>query len=936
MKGNFIITLIIGLLLIATPAWADDSKETWAAGERVGDRTFNTQGTVTITLLGDVYLSGTITVDGPATTVRFLNTSGKEVTIYNDGDAIRTAPMFKVINGSKLAFNYRDYPSNLADNIDGSNSIYKRIIIDGGAGFSDMEASNGEWVLTPAANGKMFRTSMIQSLGALELYHVVLQNYNGENSSVADGSGAIGLAPPRLYPVGSNLNYRYTRVVCSVIKKCQAVSGSALSVGKNYYLNQSQDPNDADRMITFLNDTIQECVQYGDSNGWGGAFRFRGSSHHSLTLKNTVFTSNFSQGDGAGLWWNAAGHKNTKCFIDECVFKLNTAMRESGGLRLETSFEIADGTLTVVAGNEALGKTKVVSGDSYTYVDDDNYKGNGAGIHLYGYSGPDGTVGGTFTYNLPQTLSVYKNKAAGYGGGIAFDFTSPNLQKGTKIQATFNNVRVFDNEAGKGGGGIYFNNSTPEDSLYVFDVFLNSANIYLNEALDGGGLYVNEVDIKTDATNGGEVIIRRNKATSGNGGGILLNRCKMTLNSADISENSATNPTSWHGGGGVYVHNSSFSLNGGSIRKNTTDRAGGGVCIYNFYENVADALSLSGGVISDNVAYNGGGVAVYGANTLSIEGVTIENNRAKRGGGLYLQGLPKNKQTNVVVRYHSGLVRNNIAEADAPIETACDGSFTGVGGGIYLSEYSGMEFPEMTQFGIYGNIAENAADDIYGCTKYARIDLPNVENLDLSGYQEARVHKLFWGEDYVTNDPNYDKGTKMKGQAWDTDKTNQRYRDVLNKQVEGKYYTIDFDGAASKLFDHVDGVSPYLCLTLGWSINAVKLIKEGMKDGENAIFKIFKKENDAYSEYMTVILTDQDKRADGTRCKEITLNSDGVWKIEEVNWSWAYTPAVSFIEKELDAADTDVEFCFKNTLKDDIPVHDESIITNKMENNNEN
>ena len=347
-------------------------------------------------------------------------------------------------------------------------------------------------------------------------------------------------------------------------------------------------------------------------------------------------------------------------------------------------------------------------------------------------------------------------------------------------------------------------------------------------------------------------------------------------------------------------------------------------------------MSLSGGVISDNVAYQGGGVAVFGVNTLSIEGATIENNRAKRGGGLYLQGLPKYHQTNVIVHYNSGLIRNNIAEADAPIESAYDGSFTGVGGGIYLSDYSGMEFPEMTQFGIYGNIADNAADDIYGCTNYARIDLPNVENLDLSGYQEARVHKLFWGEDYVTNDPNYDKGTKMKGQAWDTDKTNQRYRDVLNKKVEGKYYAIDFDGAASKLFNHVDGVSPYLCLTLGWSVNAVKLIKEGMKDGENAIFKIFKKENDTYSEYMTVILTDQDKRADGTRCKEISLNSDGVWKIEEVNWSWAYTPTVSFIEKELDAADTDVEFCFKNTPKDDIPVHDESIITNKMENNNEN
>lgn len=935
MKGKYIIAIFVGLLLAVAPAWADDSWETWAAGKKVGNLEYNAEGTVTITLKGDVYLSGTITVNGNGTTVRFLNTSGKEVTIYNDGDAIRTAPMFKVINGSKLAFNYKDYPVNDADNLDGSNSRYKRIIIDGGAGFSDMDSSSpdGEWTLTPAANGKMFRVSMFQSIGALEFYHVLIRNYHGENSTAADGVGVIGLAPPGLFAEGSNLNYRYTRVVCSAIEKCKARSGTALSVGNNNYLNKSQDPNHADRLITFLNDTIRNCVQYCDNSLWGGVFRFRGGSHHSLTLKNTIFHGNFSQGDGAGLWWNAAGHKDTKCIIDGCTFTRNRAMRESGGLRLETTFEFSGEATTTVSGNQCLGKTKVVSGNTCTYEEDEYYRGNGAGIHIFGYAGSKGTVGGTFTYDLPSTLHVYKNVAAGYGGGIAFDFKSNNLKKGTRIESVFNGVRVYDNEAGIGGGGIYFSNTTKSDSLYVFDVCLNSGVICLNEAPSGGGIYVNKININSEAT-GSDVSIHNNKATRGNGGGIYLMNGNITLNSVRIYENSANNDANSYGGGGLYVNGGSFTINTGSITRNTTNQDGGGVCIYNNLSNTKPSLTLSGGVISENVARNGGGIAACGATILSIKGVKVEKNRAKIGGGVYAIGIGVGKGTEVY--YYSGVVRNNIAEKDAQIETAYNelsDDITGVGGGIYMGHYTHLEFPEMTHFGIYGNVAENGADDIFGYNRNVYIVLPNVENLDLSDYQEAHVHKLFWGEDYITNDPNYDKGTKLKGAAWDADKTNQRYRDVLNKKVEGKYYIIDFNGAANKHFEIVNNVSTYLCLTLGWSVNTIKLIKKGMKDGENAIFKILKKEdNNAYSEYMTVVLTDQDKQADGTRCKEIALISDGTWRVEELNWSWAYTPTVNYIEKPLDAANTNAEFYFENTIKEDIPIHHESIIVNKMKN----
>lgn len=65
------------------------------------------------------------------------------------------------------------------------------------------------------------------------------------------------------------------------------------------------------------------------------------------------------------------------------------------------------------------------------------------------------------------------------------------------------------------------------------------------------------------------------------------------------------------------------------------------------------------------------------------------------------------------------------------------------------------------------------------------LELPDVENLQLSGFNEAKVQKLYWVEDYVINDPMYYEGLKLKGDAWDSDQTNQRYRDVNENKVDG-------------------------------------------------------------------------------------------------------------------------------------------------------
>jgi hypothetical protein len=258
--------------------------------------------------------------------------------------------------------------------------------------------------------------------------------------------------------------------------------------------------------------------------------------------------------------------------------------------------------------------------------------------------------------------------------------------------------------------------------------------------------------------------------------------------------------------------------------------------------------------------------------------------------------------------------------------------YSGIGGGIYLGQYTHLKFSRPEKFGIYSNIADNGADEIFGYNKNVYIELPNIASLDLNGYADSKIHELFWAEDYITNDVRYNKGTVLKGDAWYTDRTNQRYRDVRENGMDGQFFLIDFNGADFKHYSIVNDESVYLSLTIGWNLSTITLVKKGMNDGDNAIFKLYRVENGREKEYMTVVLTDMDKQADGSRLKSITLVDDGVWKIVETDWSWTYEPNVTSIQRELTISSTPEErtFEFINTPKTDTPQYGESIKINKI------
>jgi len=126
-------------------------------------------------------------------------------------------------------------------------------------------------------------------------------------------------------------------------------------------------------------------------------------------------------------------------------------------------------------------------------------------------------------------------------------------------------------------------------------------------------------------------------------------------------------------GGGVSMNgtNATFSLAGGIVRNNSAF-AGGGVAML-AHENMT--VHMSSGSIEGNTAnHSGGGVAMNASNTstFTMTGGTIANNTATQGGGVHVGATTVGAFTML-----GGSIEGNTA--------------TGNGGAIFSSRFSGLE-----------------------------------------------------------------------------------------------------------------------------------------------------------------------------------------------------------------------------------------------------
>ena len=153
-------------------------------------------------------------------------------------------------------------------------------------------------------------------------------------------------------------------------------------------------------------------------------------------------------------------------------------------------------------------------------------------------------------------------------------------------------------------------------------------------------------------------------------------------------------------GGAAYLKENLFTMSGGTIGGNTASQWGGGICLYG--GEIAAELEMTGGLITNNEAQNGGGIC-FVASSGVISGGEISGNRAidNSGYGGYGGGIDLLDENESVTVTGTAVITGNTA--------------TLYGGGVYS-----VDVFYMTGGAIYGNTtASNEPNTAFGSDIYS-------------------------------------------------------------------------------------------------------------------------------------------------------------------------------------------------------------------------
>lgn len=553
-------------------------------------------------------------------------------------------------------------------------------------------------------------------------------------------------------------------------------------------------------------------------------------------------------------------------------------------------------------------------------------------------------------------LTLDQCESKGWGGGIFSERGKINIDSNAKITGS----KTWS------GGGIFIKS---ESILYIGNATISGSET----SGDGGGIFSTE---NSEITLGSASITGNTALGSGVGGGICTTgNSKITIGNATISYNKGD----W--GGGLYSnklshieigkatfdHNTA-NVNGGAIHieeggvLNINDQAtftyniatndgGGAICIKSNKDLTEQYISgtIQNAYFAHNEAYRGGAIEFDGVDAgnnvkFTLRNNTMEHNTAKLGGALLINEAQ--------VTYEGGLIRWNEAKyVEGGPKTSfgyfpyywndncyVSHKFSGFGGGIIISKDGSLTISRTHPFGIYSNKADIAGNDISTvCSDRSQyigdspmraeyvyypgtVTIPNPANLNLSEFKvPVPKSAISWMEDYSPDDGAYKCGTKKQ-----TLTQHYRYNQLLNS-ADG------IKNLGKIIVDtEAEGLSKYLHLTLGYNFIFVKIVKEGLREGETAIFNISNKEGSTYNKYMTVAFTGKAGGGDVERIVALTV---GDWRIEETNWSYTYTQTSenprNIVLTTADANQMPV-ITFTNAKKDNLTPNSEAIKQNNF------
>lgn len=196
-----------------------------------------------------------------------------------------------------------------------------------------------------------------------------------------------------------------------------------------------------------------------------------------------------------------------------------------------------------------------------------------------------------------------------------------------------------------------------------------------------------------------EIIVNENSIITSVGGGINLVSASPTLSNIRIHHNCTSG-----GGGGLYLESSSPIMSNIISEFNRSTGSGGGMYNDNSSPNISNIklsynfawvqgaglfngynsnLTVSNGVISNNISFLYGGGVMNVNSTPTFTNTTINSNSALDGGGIH--------------NFNSGVILTNVNLLD----NSCGGS----GGGMYSQSSTGINLNNVT---VTGNSAANS------------------------------------------------------------------------------------------------------------------------------------------------------------------------------------------------------------------------------------
>lgn len=260
-------------------------------------------------------------------------------------------------------------------------------------------------------------------------------------------------------------------------------------------------------------------------------------------------------------------------------------------------------------------------------------------------------------------------------------------------------------------------------------------------------------------------------------------KARFTMNGGTLSNNESRSytPNSTPTGAVFVKYSAEFVLNNGTITGNCAHGgAGGGVAVMDELptEEHGTAFTMNGGTISNNTAsgYRCSGGGIYScSNCVSLLGGRIENNSAYDGGGVYSEG---NTDIYTTLHIENALITGNTADQ---------------GGGLWFCPTGDAKLYMQDGAVIYGNTAASAGDDFAspevatGAGGNGGVTLPDY-------FPNGKV--IQWFSDGFLYAPAGNRGTSGQGTRYNTVEYAKRVTGVQNEKKGLALKSVVSDGVS--------------------------------------------------------------------------------------------------------------------------------------------